>query len=193
MQVILISGKAQHGKDTVAQFMKEELEKHDKSVLIAHYADLLKYICKTFFGWNGEKDEEGRSLLQHVGTEVIREQCKDYWVKFIQGMLCFFPDEWDYVIIPDCRFPNELDGLRFHFRATYIRVTRPDFDNGLTKKQKEHPSETALDNVKPDFVFANNGTLCDLCHLVEQWVAYSAPGFDTKWLVAREDKTAEVL
>ncbi len=38
-------------------------------VLIAHYADLVKYVAKTFFEWNGEKDEYGRSLLQHIGTE----------------------------------------------------------------------------------------------------------------------------
>ena len=53
------------------------------STLIVHYADLLKYMCKTFFGWNGEKDEFGRSLLQRVGTDCIRNVEPDYWVDFV--------------------------------------------------------------------------------------------------------------
>ena len=57
MQVIVISGKAQHGKDTTAGFLKDTLEADGYSVLIAHYGDLVKYVCKMYLGWNGEKDE----------------------------------------------------------------------------------------------------------------------------------------
>lgn len=163
MKVILISGKAQHGKDTTAGFLKEALEKQGQRVLICHYGDLVKYICKSFFGWNGKKDEAGRSLLQRVGTDVIRAQCEDYWVRFILEVLGFFPAEWDYVLVPDCRFPNEVHLPRFvSFNALHVRVVRPNFDNGLTEEQKNHPSETALDNVKPDYVFHNNSSLTAL-------------------------------
>ena len=62
MKVILISGKARHGKDATAHFIKNALETDGYSVLVAHYGDLVKYICKTFFGWNGEKDDNGRTL-----------------------------------------------------------------------------------------------------------------------------------
>ena len=68
MQVIVISGKAQHGKDTTAGFLKDALEADGYPVLIAHYGDLVKYVCKMYLGWNGEKDEYGRSLLQYAGT-----------------------------------------------------------------------------------------------------------------------------
>lgn len=51
MKVICISGKAQNGKDTTAGFMKEILEARGNRVLIAHFGDLVKYICKTFFDW----------------------------------------------------------------------------------------------------------------------------------------------
>lgn len=56
-KVICISGKAQHGKDTTATILKAALEGRNNKVLIFHYADLLKYLCKEYFGWNGEKDE----------------------------------------------------------------------------------------------------------------------------------------
>ena len=58
MKIICISGKAGHGKDYTANLLKEELEARGYSVLITHNADLLKYICKTFLGWNGEKTKK---------------------------------------------------------------------------------------------------------------------------------------
>lgn len=163
MKVIVISGKAQHGKDTTAGYLKEALEKQGKRVLIAHYGDLVKYVCKTFFGWDGQKDEAGRSLLQCVGTDVVRKKEPDFWVWFVCKMLSFFPLEWEYVLIPDCRFPNEVScPADWDYDVTHIRVIRPNFDNGLTPEQKAHPSETALDEVKPDYVFHNNGSVCAL-------------------------------
>ena len=60
MKIILISGKARHGKDSLATFMKEDLERRNKKVLIAHYADLLKFICTNYFNWDGKKNVEGR-------------------------------------------------------------------------------------------------------------------------------------
>ena len=89
-KVILVSAKARHGKDTVAEIAKEQLESRGQKVLICHYADLLKYICKTFFEWDGVKDDNGRTILQHVGTDVIRSNNQDYWVKFIIDLLDMF-------------------------------------------------------------------------------------------------------
>ena len=109
IKIICISGKAGSGKDTSAWMLKSELEKRGQVVLITHFADLLKYICKSFFGWDGVKDAQGRSLLQYVGTDVIRAKIPDFWVSFIANLLKLFPDQWDYVLIPDCRFPNEFE------------------------------------------------------------------------------------
>ena len=161
MKLILISGKAGHGKDTLAKHLKLIYETTEKKVLITHYGDLLKYICKQFFGWDGNKDEKGRTLLQYVGTDVIRKQKPDYWVQFVADMLTFFPDQWDYVIIPDVRFPNEIEGLA-GFNPYHIRIVRPGF-NMLTEEQQKHPSETALDNYDNVFqTVINDGTLEDL-------------------------------
>ena len=171
MKVICISGKAQHGKDTTAKFLKDILEKNDQRVLITHYGDLVKYVCTTFFGWNGVKDEAGRSILQYVGTEKVRNKIPNYWVKFVSDILYLFPGEWDYVLVPDCRFPNEIDYLRENgLNVTHIRVRRDGFDNGLTDEQKNHPSETALDGVKPDYIFVNDGTLEDLEKRIAKWI-----------------------
>lgn len=153
---ILCSGKARSGKDTSAEIIKENLEEKGYSVLITHYADLLKFICKNFFGWNGEKDEAGRTLLQKIGTDAIRAQDPDYWVDFIANLVRMFPSKWDFVIVSDCRFPNELSRISdAGFPATHVRIIRTDFESQLTEEQKNHPSETALDNTAPDFVIKN--------------------------------------
>lgn len=160
VKFICISGKAGSGKDTLAGFMQRNLQIRGKKVLITHYADLLKFICKNFFGWDGKKDEQGRSLLQHVGTDIVREQDPDFWVDFIAVVARFFPDEYDYIIIPDTRFPNEIERLSdAGFRVTHIRVNRPELHSLLTRAQRQHPSETALDGVDPDYVVENPGDM----------------------------------
>lgn len=102
------------------------------------------------------KDEDGRQLLQYVGTDVIREHNPDYWVEFIISVLNFFYGDWDYVLIPDCRFPNEVERLReAEFDVTAVKIVRDDFKSGLTQEQQNHKSETAMDDFKFDYVIHN--------------------------------------
>lgn len=168
-KVICVSGKAQHGKDTVAKVLCNTLSEKGYRVLVTHYADLLKYICKTFFGWDGQKNEEGRRILQYVGTDVVRQQRPDFWVNFIVSILGLFGDNWDYVIIPDTRFPNEITTMGNSFETYHIRVVRPEFVSGLTPEQLNHPSETSLDNYPADAIIENNGTIEDLRQQILKW------------------------
>ena len=174
-EVICISGKAQHGKDTTAQFIKEHLEEHGKSVLIMHYSDLLKFIVRTYFGWNGEKDKDGRDLLQYVGTDVIRRQSPGYWTDFAVGLIRMFPDKWDYVILADCRFPNEVECFKkSEFDTCHVRVIRAPFASPLTPEQQLHISETALDAIGADRYLLNTGTLEEYRKTVCTWLTYRA-------------------
>lgn len=154
---ICISGKAQHGKDTSAGIFQRILDReYGKLTIIVHYADLLKYICTNYFGWDGNKDEAGRTLLQYIGTECIRKQDPNFWVNFVTTVIKFFDNTWDYVIIPDCRFPNELTGVvDAGFEMVHVRVNRPDYVSPLTTQQQNHRSEVALDNTKYDYLLVN--------------------------------------
>lgn len=178
MKIICLSGKAQHGKDSLAGFLKEALESRGKKILITHYADVLKYICATFFDWDGNKDEAGRNLLQYVGTECIRSKNSNYFVNFIESILNIFPDTWDYVLIPDCRFPNEIDSVKnAGWDTVHIRVVRGgDFVSPLTEEQQNHPSETALDHTKPDILVLN----CHTLDLLKQYAYKVAEYVDQK-------------
>lgn len=162
MKVCCVSAKARSGKDEAASYLKEYLEANQKRVLIIHFADLLKFICTKLFDWNGEKDEAGRTLLQYVGTDVIGTKNPTYWVDWLTGVLKMFKDKWDYVIIPDCRYPIEYNIITANFDSVLLRIERPYFNNGLTDKQKSHPSEVALDDYKYDYTICNNSTLDQL-------------------------------
>ena len=171
MKVIAISGKAGSGKDTIAGIIYRRLRESWVTCRAIHYADLLKYICTSLFDWDGKKNEPGRELLQYVGTDVIRKENPDYWVNFVIDMLHFFGDRWEYVLIPDARFPNEIDRLRdAGFDVHHLRVVRPRFDNGLTAEQKKHPSETAMNEYTPDSVIFNDCTQLELEKKVKIWM-----------------------
>jgi hypothetical protein len=170
MKIVTISAKAQHGKDYTATLLKNGLEDKGYSVLVTHYADLLKYICKQFFDWDGKKDEYGRTLLQKVGTEGVRAVKPDYWVDFIIDILKFFPNEWDYVIIPDTRFPNEIEKMRKEFDTISVHVSRPNFENFLTEEQRQHPSETALDGYLFNHEVVNDGTPEGMQHAINNLI-----------------------
>lgn len=169
MKIVCISGKAQHGKDTSARFMKSYLESRGYKVLIAHFGDLVKYVCTKFFDWDGEKDQYGRSLLQYVGTDVVRVQEPDYWVDFIKSILTLFKDQWDFVLLPDCRFPNEYEHfINAGFDTVLVRVARVNFESPLSTEQQQHPSETAMDDYTASYYILNDRSLSDLERSVQE-------------------------
>ena len=177
MKVVCISGKAGHGKDTVAGLLADVLNENGSRVLVTHYADLLKYVCKTFFGWDGVKDEKGRELLQYVGTDKVRAVSPDYWANFVVSILSIFGDHWDYVLVPDTRFPNEYEIYQaFGMDAMIVRVIRPNATSTLTEKQLHHPSETAMDDYIFDAFFINNGDVQDLRNAVKEFVESGMKG-----------------
>lgn len=148
--IINISGKAQHGKTSTALFLQEKLP--SKSLII-HHADYLKFICQKYLGWDGEKNKQGRNLLQFVGTKKVREYKNTFWVDRTCDLIDIFKDDYDWFLIPDVRFRNEIYTTmsRFPDYVINVRVIRLNFDNGLTEKQKQHQSETDLDSFNFDY------------------------------------------
>jgi hypothetical protein len=150
MEVVCIGGIAQSGKDTLANCLEKLLINKGKKVLIIHHADYLKFVCKQYFDWDGQKDDKGRTILQYVGTDIVRVRKPDFWVEIVQLFLSVFNQDYDFILIPDCRFPNEIESYKNKYHTTSIRMHRPNFDNGLSQEQKSHKSETALDDYSFD-------------------------------------------
>jgi len=161
-KIINIAGQARHGKTSVAEILKEVLENRGKRVLIKNYADYLKFICKEYFGWDGTKSAEGRTILQVKGTNIVRKKNPDFWVREVGNFIDVFGDDFDFIIASDCRFRNEAEYFEGKYPVFNIKVIRADFDNGLTPEQKNHPSERDLDNFCFDYILASESGLDNL-------------------------------
>lgn len=186
-KLIGIHGKAQSGKDTVADFLVSTY----KDTFSESFAGPLKDAAASAFGiYRGYFDDtehkkkvipfwgvSPREIAQFVGTEMFRETIvklipivADYfWIKRLAARLTneFIPDgEGDYlpehtVVIPDVRFQNEYDWILSN-GGIIIHLTRQGADGivGIPN----HPSENDLTFHTPERNYAceNNGTLSDL-------------------------------
>jgi hypothetical protein len=162
-QIFLISGKALSGKDSTANFLFKKLI--GKSLII-HNSDMLKFIATQYLGWNGNKDENGRALLQVLGTEKTKLALNKplFWTERVCDIIEILKNDYDYFFVPDTRFKSEIyyPQSRFTEHIYSLRVERLNFDNGLTKKQKEHISETDLDDFKFDYTIKSQSGLDNL-------------------------------
>ena len=163
MKILMISGKSGSGKDTFANIMREKLENSNKKCITLHYADLVKYYLKQYYNWDGVKDEKGRTLLQQLGTNKVRAKFPNYWAETIAKFLAAIPNDFDCAFIPDARFPNEIEVVKYYNpQAISIRIERfkenntPYYNPNFTIKQLTHPSETSLDDYEDFDYFVEN-------------------------------------
>jgi len=149
MQLIQISGKAGMGKDTFARELYMSLQSEGKKVLILHYADRIKEIARICYGWNGIKDDAGRKLLQDLGNNA-RKISEDIWIEEIHFILKLVAQNFDYVIIPDCRFKNEIEywNKNTDYEQKVFRINRENFVSTLTEEAQKDATETGLDKYK---------------------------------------------
>ena len=152
MKILCIAGQAEHGKDTFANIFKQQLENINKKVFIIHNADYLKFIATKYFNWDGKKDEKGRRLLQQLGTEKIRSKNPNFHVESVRRIIELFENDFDYFLIPDVRFPNEISMLKDSFDTMSVKINRINFENSLTIEQRLHLSETSLNNYDFDYI-----------------------------------------
>ena len=170
--LFLISGKAESGKDTLAKLLMKHLK--GDFLTIAHIADEVKHIAKAEYGWNGIKDEKGRSLLQKIG-DGERQKNPNIWIdKFIENLKALYVDRDNLlsydaaVIVSDVRYKNEVIELvnfahEKDIKCITIRVERPDHKSHLTEEQLKNSSEVDLDNWGIwDFKIINDDTIDSL-------------------------------
>lgn len=152
--IILVSGNAGSGKSTSAEIL-EKLLKNFEDITVFRYAfaSPLKFIAKAYMGWDGNKDEKGRKLLQDLG-KIGREYDIDIWVKHLLGQLNknspMLP--FNFVIVDDWRFSNELETLRRNSLFDVITIR-------LFGRADELPGNTASDVSEHSLPSVNTETL----------------------------------
>ncbi len=163
--IFLVGGKAKHGKDTFGGYLKQEFENNNSKVIVTQLAKYIKYYAREVSGWNLSEEDKPRALLLELGTSLIRQKLKkdDLFINRMIDDIDIFSYIYDVIIISDVRLKKEFDIINDHYpNAIKIIVRRPDFDNGLTNEQKNHPTEIDLDDYEDYNELIINTTLDSL-------------------------------
>tara|TARA_B100001559_G_C16480136_1_gene613336 strand:- start:1101 stop:1823 length:723 start_codon:yes stop_codon:yes gene_type:complete len=123
---------------------------------VYHFADCLKQLCVSLFdltpeqvyGTDDQKNTStpysqngwkhpmtAREFLQYFGTDVMREIKDKVWVDYTIKQI--LQEQSELSIIPDVRFPNEVNAIQAA-GGVVIRLDRDIFSDN-------HPCECALD------------------------------------------------
>lgn len=193
--IVGVCGLIGSGKGTVADIL---IEKHD--FIKISFADSLKDAVAAVFSWDralleGDTDESRewreqrdpwwadrlgyaeltpRWVLQMWGTEVCRESFhKDIWIASVEKKL---QDHTKNYVIPDTRFPNEIDMIQ-RLDGQVWCVKRGNDPEWFQKYQSHriipdhiHPSEWQWALSHFNHTIVNNGTIEDLREKVQNIV-----------------------
>lgn len=157
IKLFIISGKARSGKDEVSKIIKNYY-KEKKSITISFAYYLKDYINRIY----GNFLEKPRDILQEMGIDLIKNKIDNKLLinRIIQDIEVF-SYFYDIIIVSDARLIDEIESLKkIYNKSISIRINRDDFDNGLTKEQKNHITEVNLDNYNGfDYVVNNSKNL----------------------------------
>ena len=102
-------------------------------------------------GWDGSEETKPRTLLQELGTEVIRNKLNKAEM-FIERQIDdieIYSYFYDAIIVPDIRLPREIDSIKEKFKnVVTIKVERINFESNLSSSEQKHSTEIAMDNYK---------------------------------------------
>lgn len=150
--LIAFCGRAGAGKSTAAGM----LSGHAQTSIGAP----IKRIARSM-GWNGEKDEAGRRLLQLLGMECGRECIGQHcWLSIWKEDTAYRLNNRLPVVVDDIRFDNEAREIH-HLGGLVLRVTRPG-EPTRWPWSSVHPSERGVSECWVDATVENKGNLSDL-------------------------------
>tara|TARA_R100000808_G_scaffold1960_3_gene8336 strand:- start:8676 stop:9230 length:555 start_codon:yes stop_codon:yes gene_type:complete len=159
-KVIGLIAEARSGKDTVFNIVKTLLP--DKTVVRVAFGDAVKEEVAERHELSVEDIEDNkesfRNLLQAWGTDYRRVNDEHYWIKKIKPQVDILMSSADVVVFTDIRFLNEADYIKDKLKGDLIKIT------GKKERvlESDHPSETELKAIKPDWLLPNTGTISSL-------------------------------
>jgi hypothetical protein len=177
MQIIGLGHTSRCGKDTLANAIIKNLERTGLRAVKRPFAWKLKEICHDLYAWDGMREPEfydtpegepyrdiklptiGLTPVEvwvKFGTPAVREQV--YQKTWIDYLLKGTKDV-DVLIVPDVRFPNEVEALR-EVDATLVKVVRPGYGPRKTVADRALVGYTGW-----DWVVGSVGTMDSL----HQW------------------------
>lgn len=171
MRIVLVSGKAGAGKDTIARFLVK------RGYTRFAFADTLKHRVSEQYGIHLDvfHTHAGKSSLLETGGTA-----RDLLISEATHQRTIDPDIWanlvikqiqsqtsQKVVISDFRFTNEQTRLQDIFGKSSVTTVRVERAEDVSERA-EDVSERALDHHLFDHILQNNGGLDDLEMKVSQ-------------------------
>ena len=156
-KIYILSGKARSGKDTVSHLIEDFYK--DKKVIKISYAYYLKDYLKRMNMY--DEENKPRSLMQDFGQNLLRKINPNFLINRLLEDIEVFSYFYDIIIVTDARMKDEITLPKKKYNnVKTIRVIRTDYDNGLTKEEKENITETDLDDFLDfDYILYNDNNL----------------------------------
>lgn len=147
--IILIAGKARSGKGTIAKYLEQIYLEQGKKVVVSPYTKYLKQYIEDITGQKIDDENKPRDLLQQLSSKLIKETFgdNDFFIRRQIEDIKVYSYFMDVIIIPDVRFPREIEKIRDRFLNVFsIGVTRLHWISDLTEEQRKDITETSLDH-----------------------------------------------
>ena len=159
-KIFILSGKAGSGKNTVSNIIKEF---YGNTIEIS-FSYYIKDYAKRVSDWDGSEETKPRELLQQLGIELVKEKIDNkLFINRVVEDIKVFSYFYDVIVISDARLVDEIETIKTLFpKSISIRVNS-NTENNLTNEQKNHITETGLDNYSNyDYIMDNNGSIEEL-------------------------------
>ena len=160
MKIFVIGGKANCGKSTLGEDLKEELKDYGYKPCVMHITEPLYMYARNYFEWRDE-DPKPREFLQKVGIEIIKEKMgkKDFLLNRLFEDIEILSNFFDTFIITDVRLIEEFESIKKHFDdVVTIKLERKNYESGLSKEEENHITEKDIEQYENfDYYIENNG------------------------------------
>lgn len=173
--IIGFSGKIGSGKTTFVSYLRslsQELEPRSFAEILRQMTALLINRPVDRLRTTDDKntvtclDMTVGTLLQRIGTELVRIIHPDAWVRSLAQHYQPGVSRW---VIDDVRFPNEADWIKSVGGIVIRFEGDPGCVRATTTRDVNHPSETALDNyTRFDAVIQTERFMFDMAGLLAQ-------------------------
>lgn len=170
MVIIGITGLAEAGKTTIAQYMSKEY-----GFVRTAFAEPLKQMLEragmcTYEELYVKKTDQSRWLLQKIGTDIFRKQIDPlFWVNKCEEEILRLHAEFKCpIVVDDIRFPEEAERIK-HLGGTVIKVIRSGHVS--SNAGNVHESERFVNDIVFDHGFAaESGDVRTLLELVDGYM-----------------------
>ena len=159
MKIFVIGGKAKTGKNTFGEYLREQLKDYGYKPCVMHITEPLYAFAKNYFEWDGNENTKPREFLQKMGIEIIQQKLgkKDFLLNRLYEDIEILSEFFDAFIITYARLIHEFESIKEKYEEVVtIKLERKNYEDQMTDEERQHVTETELDQYEDfDYIIEN--------------------------------------